>query len=393
MGVTTKRDPDEPLHKTPRRSEPAPFSFTPGRDHPQPRQSLAQAPPSLRKLGPSQEDLKSPPMSVRKQMLRERDRENEEAEAYNRVIGDKLAGREGTSSGAYGGSEEEEEEEEEQVEYVQREANEDAEVDVPEFKEDTPDVVVTAHSMPPASPSDSSFALIRRPSVNSLDVRKASTYVPLSAILLPLLLWLSNWKASSSSIGYCDTALPSNAIAVAREIRRSDAAACYDLRAEQKIAGVPADQLVSCDYAALPLIPFLPQPTACAPCPPHAECENGRIVACEPEYLLADSPLAFLEPVLGGLPGVGPMAFPAKCRPDTEKKRYIGEMARELEGFLARARGGVECARQDKGRGKEGEGEGRVYGLKEEDLRGVFEPRRDVSFGPHSGPVGGRSQG
>jgi hypothetical protein len=54
-------------------------------------------------------------------------------------------------------------------------------------------------------------------------------------------------------------------------------------------------------------------------------------------------------------------------------------MAREVERFLAKARGGVECARRHKG--KEGErGEGVVFGLKEEDLRGVFEPRRDVSF-------------
>lgn len=362
MGVSAKRETsEEPKHKTPRRSEPAPFSFTPGRAA---AQSQPQPQPTLRKVRPSQEDLKSPPLSVRKQMLQERDRENEEAQAYNRVIGDKLAGISGTSGEVDAGDSEEEEQEEVEV----------------RAREETPKVVVTAHSMSAAPPADrDSLALVPRPSPGTLDLKKASTLLPLSAILLPLLLWLSNWKSASSSIGYCDTSSSTNAIAQAREARRAEAAACNALRAEQTIAGVPADQLVTCDYSALPLVPFLPQPAACAPCPAHAECDHGRIVSCQPEYLLADSPLAFLEPVLGGLPGMGPHAFPPSCRPDTAKKRYIGEMAREVERFLAKARGGVECARRHKG--KEGErGEGVVFGLKEEDLRGVFEPRRDVSF-------------
>ena len=368
MGVREQVESSTPAAKTPRRSEPAPFSFTPGQ--------------TLRKMGPSQENLKSPPISVRKQFMQEREREIGAAEEHNRIVGNRLARLpdtpiSGPSSSLSAGRDDE--------------ANAVAE---DESKEPSPDVVV-AHSFPdklivPYTRTEStSLSLAPRPNQG---LTKASTVIPLSAILLPLLLWLSNWKSASSSIGYCDTNTPTNAIAIARESRRADARACTALRAEQVLAHVPADQLVACDYAALPLVPFMPHPTACAPCPAHAECTHGRIVSCEPEYLLTPSVLGFLEPVLGGLPGVGPQAFPPTCRPDTEKKRYVGEMAKALEGFLAQARGRVECARLDKGLGAK-RGEGEVYGLKEGDLKGVFEQRRGVGLVHHRLAGRQKSQG
>lgn len=207
--------------------------------------------------------------------------------------------------------------------------------------------------------------------------------IPLSLILVTLLTVLANYKSQSASIGYCDTHVPTNSIIVDRANAHRRAKECIARRAAitmgERGDGYHLAMNEQCDPSALPLIPFLPRPDSCAVCPPHAVCEHGEIVACEPEFLLAVNPLKPLAPVLDGLPGLGPRAVPDKCKPDTVKRRLIGGLARELEADLAKGRGRVVCAGlggQDGGRA----GEGERYGVTEKTLVERFSARRDVSL-------------
>jgi hypothetical protein len=107
-------------------------------------------------------------------------------------------------------------------------------------------------------------------------------------------------------------------------------------------------------------------------------CEDGALIACQPEYIMSYHPLAFLGPVVDGLPGVGPKAFPPTCRPDTARKRMIGGLAMEMEKELAKGRGHIVCAGMGLGDAKKGDGA--RYGVTEQTLKERFAARRDVSF-------------
>lgn len=319
MGPALNTPRDE-TPRQPRRSEPQAISFTPG----------------LRKVGPSQENLRSPPKEVREQMLQER--ELQEAQAHNEVVSTKL--------------------------------NEISRRDSP------PQITITEHvhdRLPETT-------LVRRTQEKLHAVPSPSRAIPLSALLLALLSWVAQWKQASSAIGLCDTGGATNDIVLNRESKIDNAQACISRNAALQIdSPTPQTDLVRCDTSSLPLLPFLPRPMACAPCPPHALCSGGNLISCEPEYILSYHPLSVLSTAVDGLPGLEPRVFPPQCKPDTAKKRMIGGLAQEVERYLARGRGKVVCAGIGKEDGRKGDGE--RFGLEEGTLRETFDARRDVRSG------------
>lgn len=208
-------------------------------------------------------------------------------------------------------------------------------------------------------------------------VKQPRFAIPMLLLSLLLLSLVGNYKSTSASLGYCDTTNDTNDLILNRQSKLDDARACVARRANLEFDDPEAAKAIQCDVKALPLIPFAPRPTSCTPCPPHALCQDGRLVGCLSEYILSDHPLSFLSPIVDGLPGVGPVAFPPTCRPDTARKRMIGGLAIQMEKELAKGRGDIVCAGIVKGDAKTGDGV--KYGITELTLKERFAARRDVS--------------
>lgn len=302
-------------------------------------ESHAAASPSLRRVGPSREDLKTPPQAVRDAAVAEKeqlDKHASAAEQYNNAIREKL--NEITTT----------QEESTQIAIRQRPAE-----------------------------TESTSLIKRQRSSQVAPISSPRSAIPLGALFLLLLSFIANYKSQSSSIGFCDSGSNLNDIILNRQSALDDANACIARRTALDLESPGAGQLVQCDVHALPLVPFVPRPTACAPCPPHAICEDGKIISCAPEYILSDHPLSIISPAFDGLPGLGPRAFPPSCRPDTAKKRMIGGLAKSLESDLAKGRGQVVCAGLGDEDGRKGQGE--RFGVEESVLRETYASRRDVS--------------
>lgn len=299
---------------------------------------------ALRRMGLSRENLKTPPKDIKEKLMAEA--ELERASEYNNEVSSKL----------------------------QR---------ISSYAE--PIVHVESHvtRAAPASDDTSSTSLVKRAQAQApATASTARSALPLSVLVMLLLSFLTNWKHQSAAIGFCDTASTTNDVVLARESAISEANRCIDQRARLNAANPHSGDHVTCDASVLPLVPFLPRPTACATCPPHAVCEDGQLIACEPEYLLTPHPFAALAPLADGLPSVGPRAFPPSCRPDTARKRLIGNLAKQMEGELARGRGYIVCSGLDKptDKGKKLSGDGERYGVEERVLRQRFEARKDPKF-------------
>ena len=241
-------------------------------------------------------------------------------------------------------------------------------------REQPPKIKITSHVTPRES---SSQAIQRYMSDIPTAMTKQGTVIPLSMLFLLLLSFLASWKSQSQSIGYCDPGASINHIIVNRQSAIEDANACVAQRTKQALDNPSVPPAIECDVSALPLVPFLPRPTSCTPCPQHAICEDGRILACEPEYLLTQSLFEFASPALDGLPIVGPRGFPPSCKPDTARKRMVGSLAKQMERDLAKGRGHVMCAGLGKDDGRQGQGQ--RYGMAEDTLRTRYLSRKDVS--------------
>ncbi|OWZ78131.1 hypothetical protein C365_02922 [Cryptococcus neoformans Bt85] len=200
--------------------------------------------------------------------------------------------------------------------------------------------------------------------------------LPLSVLFLLLLTFISNFQKQSSSIGFCDTGLNTNEIALHRQTSRSEAEACLLDKAKLDMMDRDAATKIICDTTDLPLIPFLPVPTGCTACPGHAQCSQGEIVSCAPEYKLVTHPLSFLAPLANGFPGIGPRPFPPACVPDTAKKRLIGALAKAMEKNLAQHRGDIICQNLSLD-----QGEVEKYGVDEEVLRERFSGQKNAKLG------------
>ena len=224
---------------------------------------------------------------------------------------------------------------------------------------------------------DYADSVVQRTAPTLPSITEPRTAVPLSLLLLMLLGMVGNYKNQSSAIGYCDTGATMNDIILTRQSIVEEAKSCVAEKADLALDDKAASDEIQCDVSSLPLIPFVPQPYACAPCPQHAICEDGRIVACESEYILSPHPLAVISPLMDGLPGVGPVAFAPTCKADTFKKRMIGGLALQMEKDLARGRGIIVCAGLGKDDGRKGEGE--RFGMEESTLKERYSVRRDVS--------------
>lgn len=286
----------------------------------------------LRRVGPSREQLKTPPQAVKDAM--KEDKELSDAEKYNRVIQAKM----NLFSMEDDGSE--------------------------------PQISMTTHV-------GQSLSLVKRINDKLPVVSAPRSVIPLSALFLMLLSFLATFKNNSASLGYCDAGSHTNDIILERQIALSDANVCIARRTKLDLENPGSGKIVECDVSALPLVPFLPIPTQCAICPPHAICDDGKILSCEPEYLLSPHPLSALSLIVDGLPRIGPRAFSPSCRPDTAKKRMIGGLAKEMERDLAKGRGLVVCAGLGKEDGRKGVGE--RFGMEEQTLKERFSIRRDVS--------------
>ncbi|WWD21940.1 hypothetical protein CI109_106428 [Kwoniella shandongensis] len=317
LGSAVKSKPAQP-----RFSEPAPSVSTPT--------SI------LRRVGPSKENLRTPPSDV-KAALKSNREQLDAAVEYNHAIQDKL------------------------TQISSRDVPEDNQITISSSVETTPNT-----------------SLVKRVNDQIATVPAARATIPLSALFLLLLSLIANFKTQSSAIGYCDSGSNTNDVVLTRQSAIDNAQACVARKAHLELDNSEAAKDVHCDVSALPLLPFVPRPESCTICPPHAECADGQIVACAPEYILAPHPLSILSPLTDGLPGLGPRAFPPSCRPDTMKKRMIGGLAKEMERELAKGRGQVVCVGLGKDDGRKGEGE--RFGVEESTLRDRFAARRDPKF-------------
>ncbi|WVW78875.1 hypothetical protein I302_100838 [Kwoniella bestiolae CBS 10118] len=315
LGLESTKKPAQP-----RFSEPAPQVTTP-------------TTPGLRRVGPSRENLRTPPSEVKAAMKRDLDA----AVQYNQAVENKLN-----------------------------------QITTRETEEPTR-VTVESHIVPVVTNS-----LVRRVENQIATIPAARTTIPLSVLFLLLLSLLANFKSNSSSIGYCDSGSNTNDIILNRQSALDDAQACVARKADLEAENSEAAKQIHCDVKSLPMIPFLPRPTSCTPCPPHAECEDGAIEQCIPEYILVPHTFSVLSPIFDGLPGFGPEAFPPTCKPDTARKRMIGGLARELEKELSKGRGLIVCNGLGKDDGRKGEGE--RFGMEENALRERFAARRDPKF-------------
>ncbi|WWC87298.1 uncharacterized protein L201_002186 [Kwoniella dendrophila CBS 6074] len=315
MGLESTKKPIQP-----RFSEPAPQISSP-------------TTPGLRRVGPSRENLRTPPSDVKAAMKRELDA----AVEYNQTVEEKLN-----------------------------------QISVRDVDESTR-VTVESHMVPVETNS-----LVRRVESQIASVPAVRATLPLSALFLLLLSLIANFKNKSTSLGYCDPASNTNDLILNRQSALDNTRACIARRAALEADDHESAKQIHCDVTNLPLVPFVPQPSSCTPCPPHAECSDGEIVTCIPEYLLTPHPLAFFSPLADGLPGVGPKAFPPTCRPDTAKKRMVGGLAKSLESDLSIGRGLIVCAGLGKDDGKKGEGE--RFGVEENALRERFAAKRDPQF-------------
>lgn len=213
--------------------------------------------------------------------------------------------------------------------------------------------------------------MVRRQPKNTAVPNGSMMALILSGLLL--LSWGGHWKSMSSANGFCDPGSTTNDVIQAREQPIAEAQHCVAMSTRHRVDH-PGAQALDCDIRALPIVPFMPRPTSCTPCPHNAQCTNGKVVQCAPEYILTPSLLAPISPLLDGLPGLPSRVFPPECRPDTARMRQVGQMAREIERHLARGRGSIVCAGSDKNCDK---GAGICYGTSEKNLHDYFVDKRN----------------
>lgn len=229
---------------------------------------------------------------------------------------------------------------------------------------DEPSIVVKSQTRP-------SKAIVRRRPDTRVVTPSNVSFSVLSLLLLSL---FANWKAMSSANGFCDTGLTTNGVIEGREGPILAAQSCIARRTQFQIDHPDTPPPFDCDMSALPLVPFLPRPTTCTPCPHNAICSDGEVKACAPEYILTPRLLSPLGALVDGWPSMPSRTFPPYCRPDTTRMRQIGQLAHQLEQQLARGRGQIECAGIG---GDASKGVGERYGTSEESLRESLAERRN----------------
>jgi len=357
--------------------------------------SPAAAAPAPRKIGAGRKSLPANLLSDRiapsPESLRRPPREWVEAHALS-------AGEDGDAATVVGDGDRDSSEDEDLV--VMDPQPEQQEIDEPhgtvstdEFEAKNKVISQKLQEIVPAAlstPVESTKALARRARAASASIHPTAlvpaspselvsrkTLVPtFSTALLFLALFLANWTQQSRQIGFCDSHSDINSHLLTQRAAVASARECAARHANGEELGGEA----GCDASALPLVPFLPKPEACTPCPAHASCLGGALLSCEKEYIEAMPFIRSIAPsladALNGVPGLGPVAFPPACVPDTEKLRLVGGLARTLESALASERGDWLChvgGRHGVDIGREAE-----FGVKEDEIKAAFMQRRDV---------------
>ncbi|BEI87545.1 uncharacterized protein CcaverHIS019_0102630 [Cutaneotrichosporon cavernicola] len=294
---------------------------------PRPSEWTATSQPSasiLRKVGPSNENLRSPAPPTKVAYADE----VAEADAYNAVVERKFG--EVTS----------------------------AHTDEPEITVTTTTQVVER----PVQRSKGKAIMRRKPRPNS-------KVLPLSLFGILLFLLTAHYKSMSASNGFCDDNSRTNSVILSRELPIKAAQDCISQRSQDSSEFATTD----CNLQALPLVPFFPRPQECTPCPVNAQCNRGEVISCDPEYILRPSLLAPLSPLFDGWPMLPSRVFPPKCKPDTARMRQIGQLATQVERFLAQRRGTFECTNTAVDLTV---GPGVRYGVSEKELLNMFAERR-----------------
>jgi hypothetical protein len=199
-----------------------------------------------------------------------------------------------------------------------------------------------------------------------------------------LLSVTANYKAESSSIGWCDTGSNTNSIIAERQIAQAARYECAERFYLNSTLGAVGlidsgegaankqevfDALMGGECTPLPLLP-IPSPQTCTPCPDHAICEPPYGITCQPTYILKPHPLDAipgLRAFASGLPGFGAVAFPPQCVEDDARKRKVSGVAKGMATYLETVKGERVCEGSIGNKPIDG-GESRKFGVKVNDL-------------------------
>jgi hypothetical protein len=243
-------------------------------------------------------------------------------------------------------------------------------------------------------PSPTKSAMLR-PVVSGDDAASHSIGWLRPAILLGILassgfrLW--QYQAESASIGYCDDGASTNSVLLARHVQasklRQQRLELCEVENHRLREANPESELLICD--GVDWFDIVPHPDACTACPILGTCEDGKLLTCAEGYLEEKAPLAFLNPMLNGLPFIGPVAFPFRCILDSAVAELANAIAVDIETELATGKGHIVCNAANlkdwwkigrKTSSDKNLPEAEVYGEKENDLRARFIAKRNVSF-------------
>lgn len=207
-----------------------------------------------------------------------------------------------------------------------------------------------------------------------------------------------NYKAESSSIGYCDRGTNSSR---ALEDVLSRHAALEACSANRTLSSSNNHDTEKAPCPLPPLIPT-PHPASCTTCPDHASCTQFG-VTCDSGYILKPHIFFSFIPVspsqsslttshvpqlseyffkatsvlTDGLPGFGSVAFPPRCVEDPQRKRNIGALGKAIESMLGKERGRQMCHGLSTGTPADLP-EAAKWGIEENHLRNVFRKKTAV---------------
>lgn len=193
------------------------------------------------------------------------------------------------------------------------------------------------------------------PSITTTSTRTST--ISVLSLIFSLILYLLYYREETIAAGFCDTSSSTNSQIVSRSS-----------------SPIILSFLPAIPPSLISLIDTLHLRPNCTPCPAHARCSNGLILACEREYVLKSHPLSF-----GGLIPISP-----KCQPDTMKLMNVAEGASRASRILRVRRGEVICQGLEKARKSKngvGRGSGWIYGIEVSSLSEAIKKEFEVSFG------------
>jgi len=182
-----------------------------------------------------------------------------------------------------------------------------------------------------------------------------------------------NWYLRQAErLGYCDTGMKSNAMT---RDQRIDQFLELDEMASNGESESFSDTFrakLGQAFEAASAVGLLPD---CQSCPPHAICEGGKIVKCDPDFVQTHTD--WEKTVHTWIP----MVMGPKCLPDTAKLVKIVESANQLNQMLRKQRGRVLCGMGMRASDEEQEKavKIKVYGLSEKEVNELMASSKEDS--------------